>query len=151
MIRSMPRAQLFLTAAAVAVVVTCLAMGVLRPSVLMSLAQRLLDEARNAGPAGFVAFVVLQLIVAASGVLPASLLGVAAGAAYGLPLGFLLASVGTMAGALLAFGLSRSLFREAIARQLARRPGSPGSMRCLRATAGASSASCAFRRSCPSL
>jgi uncharacterized membrane protein YdjX (TVP38/TMEM64 family) len=123
MIRSMPRWRLFLAIAAAAVVVTCLAMGVLRPSVLMTLAQRFLDDTRNAGPGGFMAFVVLQLIVAASGVLPASVLGVAAGAAYGLPLGFLLASVGTMAGALLAFGLSRSLFREAIARQLARRPG----------------------------
>jgi uncharacterized membrane protein YdjX (TVP38/TMEM64 family) len=50
-------------------------------------------------------------------------LGIAAGTAFGLPLGFLLAAVGTMAGALLSFGLSRSLFRNAVARQLARRPG----------------------------
>jgi uncharacterized membrane protein YdjX (TVP38/TMEM64 family) len=39
-----------------------------------------------------------------------------------LPFGFLLAAVGTMAGAILAFAFSRSLFRDAIARQLARRP-----------------------------
>jgi uncharacterized membrane protein YdjX (TVP38/TMEM64 family) len=70
-----------------------------------------------------VAFAILQLIVAASGVLPASVLGIAAGAAYGLPLGFLPAALGTMAGALLSFGLSRSLFRNVVARKLARHPG----------------------------
>ncbi len=117
------RAPVLLTIAVAAVVLTCLAMGVVRPSVLTTVVQRFLDAARNAGAAGFVAFAVLQLIVAASGILPASVLGIAAGSAYGLPLGFLLAAVGTMAGALLAFGLSRSLFRNAIARQLARRPG----------------------------
>jgi uncharacterized membrane protein YdjX (TVP38/TMEM64 family) len=105
------------------VVLACLATGIAVPSLMAKGAERALDAARNAGAAGFVAFAVLQLIVAASGVLPASLLGVAAGAAYGLPVGFLLAAVGTMGGAFLAFGLSRSLFRNAIARQLARRPG----------------------------
>ena len=118
-----PRAPVLLTIAVAAVVLTCLASGVVRPSVLTTVAQRLLDSARDAGAAGFVAFAVLQLIVAASGILPASVLGIAAGSAYSSPLGFMLAAVGTMAGALLGFGLSRSLFRNAFARQLARRPG----------------------------
>ena len=112
-----------MTVAVAAVVLVCLATGIARPSLVTALAERVLDIARNAGAAGFVAFACLQLIVAASGVLPASLLGVAAGAAYGLPVGFMLAAVSTMGGALLAFGLSRSLFRNAIARQLARRRG----------------------------
>jgi uncharacterized membrane protein YdjX (TVP38/TMEM64 family) len=120
---SSPRAVVLLAIAVAAVVLTCLAMGIVRPTVLAAATQRFLDAARNAGPAGFVAFAILQLIVAASGVLPASVLGIAAGAAYGLPLGFLLAALGTMAGALLSFGLSRSLFRNAVARQLARHPG----------------------------
>jgi hypothetical protein len=112
-----------LAIAVAAVVLTCLAMGIVRTTVLAGATQRFLDAARNAGPAGFVAFAILQLIVAASGVLPASVLGIAAGAADGLPLGFLLAALGTMAGALLSFGLSRSLFRNVVARKLARHPG----------------------------
>ena len=122
--RASSQRGVMLTAIVVAaVVLTCLAMGIVRPGVLTTEAQRFLDAARNAAAPGFAAFVVLQLIVAASGILPASVLGVAAGTAYGLPLGFLLAALGTMAGALVSFGLSRSLFRDAIARQLARRPG----------------------------
>jgi len=106
-----------------AVILTCLAMGVLRPSVLTAVFERTLDATRNTGPAGYAVFAAVTLIVAASGILPASLLSLAAGTAYGLPLGFLLAAVSTMAGAVVAFVLSRSLFRDAIARQLARRPG----------------------------
>jgi uncharacterized membrane protein YdjX (TVP38/TMEM64 family) len=57
-----------------------------------------------------------------SGILPASLLGVAAGAIYGLAPGFLLAAVSTLAGALLSFLLSRSLFRATVERLAVRRP-----------------------------
>ena len=117
------RRPALLTIAVAAVVLACMATGIFRPGLVMPVADRFVDAARNAGAAGFAAFAVLQLIVAASGVLPASLLGVAAGAAYGLPLGFLLAAIGTMAGALLAFALSRSLFRDAIVRRMAGRPG----------------------------
>ena len=117
-----PRTTALLSIVLGAVILTGLAMGVLRPGVLITVFQHTLNATRNAGPAGYVAFAALTSIVAASGVLPASLLGIAAGAAYGLPFGFLLAAVGTMAGAILAFAFSRSLFRDAIARQLARRP-----------------------------
>jgi uncharacterized membrane protein YdjX (TVP38/TMEM64 family) len=117
---------LLLAIAVAAVVLTCLAMGIVQPSVLTAAAQHSLEVARTAGAAGFVVFVVLQLIIAASGILPASVLGLAAGSVYGLSLGFLLAAVGTMAGALVSFGLSRSLFRNVVARQLARRPGLAG-------------------------
>jgi uncharacterized membrane protein YdjX (TVP38/TMEM64 family) len=118
-----PTAVALLATAAGAVVLTGLAIGILQPAVITAAAQRFLEAPRNAGAAGFLGFVFLQLLVAASGVLPASMLGMAAGAAYGLALGFPLAAAGTMAGALLSFGLSRSLFRNVVARQLARRPG----------------------------
>jgi len=77
---------------------------------------------RNLGFAGAIVFGIVQVLVAVSGVLPASLLGVAAGAIYGLVPGFLLAAVGTMAGAVVAFFLSRSLFRPTIERLIASRP-----------------------------
>lgn len=99
-----------------------LAVGILRPQFATEMAQGFLNTARGAGPIGWAAFVVLQLAVAATGILPASLLGIAAGALYGVPLGFALASLSTLAGALVAFGLSRYLFRSLIARLLAKRP-----------------------------
>jgi uncharacterized membrane protein YdjX (TVP38/TMEM64 family) len=74
------------------------------------------------GQTSWLAFLLLQSLVAVSGVLPASLAGVAAGAVYGLFLGFLLAALSTMAGAVVAFALSRSVFRPWVAGLLARRP-----------------------------
>jgi len=53
---------------------------------------------------------------------PASLVGVAAGAAYGLPLGFATAALSTLTGAIVAFLLSRSLLRPFIERKLRDRP-----------------------------
>ena len=50
---SSPRAVVFLAIGVAAVVLTCLAMGIVRPSVLTAAAQRFLDAARNAGAAGF--------------------------------------------------------------------------------------------------
>jgi uncharacterized membrane protein YdjX (TVP38/TMEM64 family) len=117
------RAVALLVLAVAALVLTGLAIGVVQPPILTAAARRLLDAPRDAGRAGFVAFVVLQLFVAATGILPASALGLVAGTAYGVPLGFLLSAVGTMAGGLFSFALSRSLFRDVVARQLARRPG----------------------------
>jgi len=103
-------------------VVLGLVIGAARPDALRAASERVLEAARSAGPVGVLGFVALQFVVAASGILPASILGVAAGAAYGATFGFLVAATGTMAGALVAFALARSLFRDAIARQLQRRP-----------------------------
>lgn len=85
-----------------------------------ALVQQALDCLRNwsAGPAVFLS---LQVLVAVSGVVPASLTGIAAGAAYGLAPGFALAAGGTLAGAVIAFALSRSLFRPAVETALRRR------------------------------
>ncbi len=77
--------------------------------------------ARSAGPAGWAAFVAGQMLVAMVGIVPASLLGIAAGAVYGLFGGFVLAAAGTMLGGWLAFLLARSLLRPFVQRLLARR------------------------------
>jgi uncharacterized membrane protein YdjX (TVP38/TMEM64 family) len=77
---------------------------------------------RNLGFVGATIFGILQVFIAVSGLLPASLLAIAAGAIYGLVPGFLLAVVSTMTGAALAFFLSRSLFRPTVERLMATRP-----------------------------
>ncbi len=71
---------------------------------------------------GWVLFALVQVAVVASGVLPASLAGIAAGAVYGVALGFGLAATSTIAGAVLTLGLSRSLARGWIERLMAGRP-----------------------------
>lgn len=68
------------------------------------------------GPAGPALLVAAQALIAASGVLPASLLGIAAGTLLGPGPGFAAAAAGTMAGALLSFWIGRALLRG-------RRPG----------------------------
>lgn len=83
--------------------------------------QASVDWARSAGPMGWGLFVLGQMLVAMVGVLPASLLGIASGAVYGIFGGFVLAAVGTMLGGWLAFLLARSLFRPFVERLLARR------------------------------
>ncbi len=82
---------------------------------------RVLGAVRALGVAGSLAFVALQIAVAVSGVLPASLLGMAAGALYGPVAGFALAALSTLAGAWIAFALARSALRPAVARMLRRR------------------------------
>ncbi len=84
----------------------------------------LTDWAKTAGPGGWAVFVAAQTLVAMAGIVPASLLGLAAGAVYGVFGGFALATVGTLLGGWLAFALARSLFRPVIARMIARRSNS---------------------------
>lgn len=72
------------------------------------------------GDGGPAAFALLQVAGLLSGIVPASLLALAAGALYGPVAGFLMAAGGALAGAAIAFGLGRSMFRPAIER-LARR------------------------------
>jgi len=81
-----------------------------------------LDWAQALRGVGWIAFAALQIMIVASGVLPASLAGVAAGAVYGVPLGFGLAAASTMAGALVTLAISRSLARQWIERFIRRRP-----------------------------
>ena len=74
-------------------------------------ADQLLVIAQSSGAAGWAVFFLAQAVVAALGVLPASLLAMAAGLAYGVWLGFLLSAAATLLGGWTAFILSRSLLR----------------------------------------
>ena len=85
--------------------------------------QDLVRTLQGMGALGWVLFAMAQFLVAAFGVVPASLMGVMAGAVYGIVLGFALAGCATMAGAVLSFWLSRSVFRSVVQRVLARRGG----------------------------
>ena len=76
---------------------------------------------RGLGFRGALLYAALQICIVVTGILPASLLGIAAGTMYGLVPGFLLAATSTSAGALLSFWLSRSLFRPAVESLVARR------------------------------
>ena len=76
---------------------------------------RLLDHLHSAGWIGCLIFLLLQTIVALIGILPASLLGIAAGAVYGIGTGFGLAATGVLLGAAIAFALSRSMLRASLA------------------------------------
>ena len=89
---------------------------------LTAQALALLRMARHHGGAGLAAVFAVQAAIAASGILPASVLGIAAGALFGVAGGFAAAAGGTMAGALIAFGLARSLLRPWIARWVGERP-----------------------------
>ena len=91
------------------------------PGLLVARMEGGLQVARGLGGVGHVLFAVAQVLVAVSGILPASMLGVAAGALYGLPVGFAVSGAGTLAGAVLAFALSRSVLRPVVERFLARR------------------------------
>jgi len=92
------------------------------PERVIGVAEKLMHVVRGLGVRGAVLFAIMQILVAVSGILPASLLGVAAGAIYGLVPGFLLAAASTLAGAVLSFLLSRSLFRAIVERSAACRP-----------------------------
>jgi uncharacterized membrane protein YdjX (TVP38/TMEM64 family) len=74
------------------------------------------------GTNSWLAFAGLQIAVSVSGFLPASALGIAAGSIYGIGLGFALSAASSLTGAGLAFGLTRSVFRPWIERQMRRRP-----------------------------
>lgn len=78
-----------------------------------------LDRLRGYGVAGALVFIALQAAVASVGVLPASLLGLAAGAIYGIGAGFGLAAAGVLLGAAVSFGLTRSALRPLVERRLA--------------------------------
>lgn len=86
-------------------------------------ADQLLVVAQSNGATGWALFFLAQATVAAFGVLPASLLAVGAGLAYGLWLGFLLAAAATMLGGWIAFMLSRSILRPWIGRIVLRNKG----------------------------
>jgi uncharacterized membrane protein YdjX (TVP38/TMEM64 family) len=60
----------------------------------------------------------LQVVAATAGIVPASLVGMAAGALFGVAGGFAISAAGLLLGALAAFGLSRSAFRPLVERAM---------------------------------
>ena len=81
----------------------------------------LLRATRDLGTTDWgVLFTCAQIVVALSGVLPASMICMLAGATCGFGFGFAIAALGTIAGAILSFVLSRSFFRVTIERMLSR-------------------------------
>ncbi len=112
----MKRGQLYLAGLVVAILLAALAVSVFGAASWTGQILALLDRLRRLGPLGWLIFFGLQALVALVGFLPASLLGLAAGAVYGVKLGFLLAAAGVLTGAALAFILARSAFRPDIAR-----------------------------------
>ncbi|MDO8651546.1 MAG: VTT domain-containing protein [Undibacterium sp.] len=99
---------------------TGLILARISPDIIIREGERLINEIRSLGVQGLILFASLQIIAAVSGIFPASLLVVAAGAIYGISAGFLLSAITVMTGADLAFQLSRSLFRQSIFRWMSR-------------------------------
>jgi uncharacterized membrane protein YdjX (TVP38/TMEM64 family) len=60
----------------------------------------------------------LQVVAAMAGIVPASLVGMAAGALFGVADGFAVSTAGLLLGALAAFGLSRSTLRALVERAM---------------------------------
>jgi uncharacterized membrane protein YdjX (TVP38/TMEM64 family) len=84
--------------------------------------RELLAAAHASGPVGWGVTFAVQVLVALCGIIPASIVGIASGAIFGLWAGFGLAAAGTVTGAACAFVLTRSLFRPLVLHLLRDRP-----------------------------
>ncbi len=115
------RGPLLLAGALLALMLGAMLAKQVAPGSPLAAAQAVLSQARSLGWTGSLVLGGAQTLVALSGVLPAALLGVAAGSLYGLAWGFALASASTLLGAWLAFALGRSVWRPMVARLLSRR------------------------------
>src|SRR5271166_1527321 len=118
----MPRPLIFIAIGIALIPFFGLLLEQLESGYISQLIEVILPASHRVGLVAFVASLAIQVLVAASGILPASLLAVAAGAIYGVEVGFLLAALCTLAGAMLSFWLSRSLFRPAVAKLLPEYP-----------------------------
>ena len=116
--RSGRRLRLLLAALGVVVAVLALVVLLRIRHPLAGVAWSLLEWARGSGAAGWTATALVQMLVACTGILPASVTGFATGAIYGVVYGFLLAAIGTLLGAMIAFLLARSLGRPLVLRWL---------------------------------
>ncbi|MCJ2184012.1 VTT domain-containing protein [Novosphingobium sp. 1949] len=94
-------------------------------ALFVTLAQRL-GDLQAAMAANWVAFGSIQIAVAATGILPAAVVAMMAGASFGVGAGIAISAISTMLGGWIAFGLARSFLRPWIARWIGR------SDRCLR-------------------
>ncbi|WP_051013822.1 TVP38/TMEM64 family protein [Pararhodospirillum photometricum] len=90
--------------------------GGLDPTALAVWAQSLAQTSGHA----WVLLLLAQVLIAAAGILPASLLCLLSGTLFGFWAGFGLSSVGTFLGAFLSFALTRSFLRPALVARLER-------------------------------
>ena len=111
----------FLALAFIAIIILCIAVSLFLPHSLTSRITGVTQSLRNLGPLGWLIFIGVETLVALIGILPASLLGIAAGAVYGITIGFITSALGILLGAVIAFSLSRSLARPFIASLASRR------------------------------
>jgi uncharacterized membrane protein YdjX (TVP38/TMEM64 family) len=114
--RSKPGVAVVVLGAALASLGVSLLLGPRIAGAVMEGAARL----RAMGSLGWVIFIGLEFLVTLVGIVPGALLGIAAGAIYGVATGFCASAAGIMAGAMAAFGLSRSMLRPWIGHVLAR-------------------------------
>lgn len=112
------RPRLFILLAVLAV--ASLAASVLAGPVLAAKVMAGTTALRQSGLAGLALFAVLCFLFALAGIVPGALLGLAAGAIFGILDGFIAASAGILAGAGIAFALSRSYLRPFISSLLGR-------------------------------
>jgi uncharacterized membrane protein YdjX (TVP38/TMEM64 family) len=78
---------------------------------------------QDSGASGTALVLALSVFVAASGVLPASLVGIGAGALYGFQGGVAIGVFATLAGAMASFWISRSWLRPVVESHIDRRHG----------------------------
>lgn len=82
-----------------------------------------LDQLSRSGVTGIALVTLVMIVVACTGLLPASLIGVTGGSIYGLWDGFVVSAFATLAGALISFAVSRSWLRGPFTRLFMRRAG----------------------------
>ncbi len=91
-------------------------------TVLWSWARRMADTAPVIMASNWLAFGAGQALVAATGLLPASMIALMAGAIYGFGWGLLISAASTMLGGWVAFRISRTALRVQIVRWMSRYP-----------------------------
>ncbi len=91
-----------------------------RPDETLRIARALSTVGHSAGPAGWIVVGAAEVAAALCGIIPASVIAVAAGMIYGTVGGFLVCAPAILLGAVLAFRLSRSFFRARVTGLIAR-------------------------------
>lgn len=86
---------------------------------MAALVQRV-GDVQGAMAANWMAFGTIQIAVAATGILPAAVIAMMAGASFGIVAGIAISAISTMLGGWIAFLLARSFLRPFIARWIGR-------------------------------
>jgi uncharacterized membrane protein YdjX (TVP38/TMEM64 family) len=110
------RTQAILACFVVAAIFCGILSSHLLPAAEFARAEQFLVHLHHLGLPGVILFGAVLVLIALSGFIPGSLIGVLAGTAYGLFAGFPLAAVSTLIGAVLAFLLARSFLQPYLTR-----------------------------------